>query len=726
MAASPGSSRAPAHLPPHGHPHHPHYQHYDAYPAPGSPPSAMAQSGSSARAPSSYKHPAAEHRHQQQQHQPHPHEYTYGPSAHSHHQQQQQRHAMPNSGYYAPSPAQRAGSIHQSPVLPPQHLAAGPSRHPAPPYPTNEAYAQAPGHPQHHGQPMQPYSHHLPPPHHMAGMGYYEADLLDEAAHARYMASQQHAHVAGAYPPPHPSMGLPHNAYPQHHMAVVHPSQLPPDHPAYQPPPPHHGAGPAPSTKAPAAAPQSQAPSKPAASKSKASGSKSKDTAGKTKEKAAASKGTATKTHTAKEAKAEAAAQVKEAATHSSESKKDKKRREVIDRIHRVHWDTMENREDLFQHLQHRYMSEHTTLLTSPLLSRQYQLNLSMLTLQREATLRQVTLLHAHQVESARKAYEVELAKVEDEAKQARKLIRERLTVAVEDRRKKLKEEKEGGEGGIDTLLDSSSRPHATRKLRNKQSAGTSRRLALAAAAADLDSGDESSVAAGPGTGGGTSAGANGASSSSANAKDRNRDGSLAMANSSNSNPLLVGSRGMDATAPVLGFGGLPELALLESSLRVFDSEGARANGKPSNGSRKGAKGKKRRQQERMQQQQDREHQAETALAEGSLSKRARRKLDRDRLAFIALAASSVPPSLTSGGASGSTSSAGGAGGGLLAGGGVGRAVRWEPGRSVIQLTGAKDYETESDLIRIRGGVGSGKRRRGAAAAAAAAAAAVA
>lgn len=103
----------------------------------------------------------------------------------------------------------------------------------------------------------------------------------------------------------------------------------------------------------------------------------------------------------------------------------------------------------LFQHLQHRYMSEHTTLLTSPLFSRQYQLNLSMLTLQREAALRQVALLHAHQVEGARKSYESEVAKVEDEAKQARKLVRERLTAAVEDRRKKLKEEKEGGEGGI-------------------------------------------------------------------------------------------------------------------------------------------------------------------------------------------------------------------------------------------------------------------------------------
>ena len=32
-------------------------------------------------------------------------------------------------------------------------------------------------------------------------------------------------------------------------------------------------------------------------------------------------------------------------ASQPTESKKDKKRREVIDRIHRVHWDTVENRD---------------------------------------------------------------------------------------------------------------------------------------------------------------------------------------------------------------------------------------------------------------------------------------------------------------------------------------------------------------------------------------------
>lgn len=115
-------------------------------------------------------------------------------------------------------------------------------------------------------------------------------------------------------------------------------------------------------------------------------------------------------------------------------------------------------------------------LLLSPGLSRPYLLALNRLTLERDAQLRQIALLHAHQVESARTAYEQDKAKVEDEARNAKRAVRERLLVAVEERRKRLREDKEGGgEGTADALLDSSTRAHATRKLRNK-APGPSRR----------------------------------------------------------------------------------------------------------------------------------------------------------------------------------------------------------------------------------------------------------
>lgn len=214
-------------------------------------------------------------------------------------------------------------------------------------------------------------------------------------------------------------------------------------------------------------------------------------------------------------------------------------------------------------------------------------------------------------------------------------------------------------------------------------------------AAGDIDSGDESSI-------GGSSAPA------VATGKERSRDGALGPLAPPAGLGLLSGSKGMEGTAPILGLGGLPELPLLENSLKVFENEIA-ANARP-RAPPKGKGGKKRQQPEPVAPFTDTATKA--SEEEAHLSKKAKKELERDRLAFLALAASSLPPTLTGG--------SGGAGTGSGPGGS--KSLRWEPGRSVLQLTGAKDYETESDLIRIKGGLAGGKRRRGAAAAAGAAA----
>lgn len=99
--------------------------------------------------------------------------------------------------------------------------------------------------------------------------------------------------------------------------------------------------------------------------------------------------------------------------------------------------------------MQHVVAHNSSVLLLSPSLSRSYLLALTRLTLERDAQLRQSALLHAHQVESARSAYEQERQKVEDEAKSAKKAVRERLLAAVHERRTRLREEKEGGEGSL-------------------------------------------------------------------------------------------------------------------------------------------------------------------------------------------------------------------------------------------------------------------------------------
>jgi len=91
-------------------------------------------------------------------------------------------------------------------------------------------------------------------------------------------------------------------------------------------------------------------------------------------------------------------------------------------------------------------------------------------------------------IECAQMAYDEERERVEEEWKRGRERVRERLLEGIEDRRRRARDEKEGEgtTGGkstcfpdhipnsplvpfvIDAALDSTTRPHTTRKLRNK------------------------------------------------------------------------------------------------------------------------------------------------------------------------------------------------------------------------------------------------------------------
>ncbi|CEH18582.1 Sds3-like [Ceraceosorus bombacis] len=154
-----------------------------------------------------------------------------------------------------------------------------------------------------------------------------------------------------------------------------------------------------------------------------------------------------------------------------AESKKDKKRREVIERVHNAHWQALEARDVIFEDLSRSFIAQSNTLLLSPQLSRAYVLPAHSLLIERDASLQRGALLHAYQVESARSAYESERARAEDEARIARKNVRDRLLAATEERRRRLREEKESGDGAADLFMDAAARPHATRKLRAKPGA---------------------------------------------------------------------------------------------------------------------------------------------------------------------------------------------------------------------------------------------------------------
>jgi hypothetical protein len=116
-----------------------------------------------------------------------------------------------------------------------------------------------------------------------------------------------------------------------------------------------------------------------------------------------------------------------------------------------------------------------------------YTLRLYPLSIERSALLAQLAVEERNSLESAEAAYELERERVEEEWKRGRDRIRERLLEGIEERRRRARDEKDG-EGTVsgtcpfscqakgyaldksraEAALDSQSRPHITRKLRNR------------------------------------------------------------------------------------------------------------------------------------------------------------------------------------------------------------------------------------------------------------------
>lgn len=135
-------------------------------------------------------------------------------------------------------------------------------------------------------------------------------------------------------------------------------------------------------------------------------------------------------------------------------------------------------------------------LAARPETSPAYNIRLLPLSTERSALLAQFAIEEKNALESTQAAYELETQKVQEEWEKGRAQIRQRLMEGIEERRRRAREEKDGeGTGGgilfltpillhfsfpsmvllrcsylvcTDASLDSQSRPHITRKLRNK------------------------------------------------------------------------------------------------------------------------------------------------------------------------------------------------------------------------------------------------------------------
>ncbi|KAJ7902385.1 hypothetical protein B0H13DRAFT_2026650 [Mycena leptocephala] len=137
-------------------------------------------------------------------------------------------------------------------------------------------------------------------------------------------------------------------------------------------------------------------------------------------------------------------------------------------------WKEMNDRRDDGRHynetvsaLQRTAMQLSTRPETLPL----YELRLLPLSFERSALLVQLEIEEKHAMDCAHLAYDEERQRVEDEWRRGRDRVRERLLEGIEERRRRAREEKEG-EGTVGDASMEQSRPHITRKLRNKM--GTS------------------------------------------------------------------------------------------------------------------------------------------------------------------------------------------------------------------------------------------------------------
>ncbi|KAF8625038.1 hypothetical protein AX17_006952 [Amanita inopinata Kibby_2008] len=149
------------------------------------------------------------------------------------------------------------------------------------------------------------------------------------------------------------------------------------------------------------------------------------------------------------------------------DAKKDRRRKEIAGKLGK---EMSDRREDARQFTETIALlnSSSIQLATKPEDHPLYTLRLFPLTLERSAILAQLDMAEKYSVDCAQTGYDEERDRVEEEWKKGREKVRERLMEGIEERRRRAREEKDGEGTYADGSLDSQSRPHITRKLRNK------------------------------------------------------------------------------------------------------------------------------------------------------------------------------------------------------------------------------------------------------------------
>ncbi|KAG8723405.1 hypothetical protein FRC09_003471 [Ceratobasidium sp. 395] len=154
----------------------------------------------------------------------------------------------------------------------------------------------------------------------------------------------------------------------------------------------------------------------------------------------------------------------------SDESKKEKKRRELANKV--AQFAESKRDERAFVEQQNTLRASAHQLYTQPNAHPEFSLKLYPLTLERTANLNRIEAAEQAGIARAEAAYEEEQEKIEEEWRQRRTRVQDRMLEAIEERRRKAREEKDG-EGAGESILDPQSRPHATRNSRHGQGIST-------------------------------------------------------------------------------------------------------------------------------------------------------------------------------------------------------------------------------------------------------------
>ncbi|KAL7420994.1 hypothetical protein Q5752_003878 [Cryptotrichosporon argae] len=166
----------------------------------------------------------------------------------------------------------------------------------------------------------------------------------------------------------------------------------------------------------------------------------------------------------------------------AAESKRDRKRRETVNKVEMLHNESWASRDEKFAQLYKEYHHENKTVNTQPPTSGKYLVRLYPHTIERDALLQAADVEFDYKSSQARRMYESERETIEGQYWDARDQVRQRLLGAIEDRRRKLREEKEGGDVITETLLDAAARARPFRRLPPRRASDSSHPLRTSAA----------------------------------------------------------------------------------------------------------------------------------------------------------------------------------------------------------------------------------------------------